>query len=326
MPQAIIWAAALLGLLLSAVYDVAARAENLHKKYGPSWNCSFITLGQPQIPACESCEAQNMDFDWDGGAGGQCIPRAGIDSRARATTSRSQPSPNVDTDENDTAWFASLSCERQHRLLDSMADYEAKHPGTSHAKQYNQRVAQYQVNCGIVYSPGQSAITDEACKTKLRDYRNAFAQGWFKSSDEGARESMARLESQCGTSANRQAAQPTPAPQPPVPTPFPAARAPTPPYPGDVNALACLRVGRWGTAPSSYDMTNICTYDVIVVYSTKQVAQRALDYDQVKINSGLSIGMISYNGIEPKPLWACAVRGRQCGANYAHQVILFYQR
>lgn len=65
-------AVAPVGLLFSST----ASAENLHQKYGPSWDCSYISVGQPYYPVCKSCEARGMEFFRQGNSG-YCVPKAG---------------------------------------------------------------------------------------------------------------------------------------------------------------------------------------------------------------------------------------------------------
>jgi hypothetical protein len=54
------------------LYAFAANSENLHRKHGPTWDCSYITTGLPYKDACLACEAQGKQFDRRGD-GGICV-------------------------------------------------------------------------------------------------------------------------------------------------------------------------------------------------------------------------------------------------------------
>ena len=54
-----------------------AVAENLHRKFGPSWDCGYITAGLPYYDKCNSCEAEGKEFDQIGNSG-KCVPKAGL--------------------------------------------------------------------------------------------------------------------------------------------------------------------------------------------------------------------------------------------------------
>jgi hypothetical protein len=58
-------------------WGAPVQAENLNQKYGPSWNCSYITAGDPLYEACRPREARNMDFYRDSPSTGHCVPRGG---------------------------------------------------------------------------------------------------------------------------------------------------------------------------------------------------------------------------------------------------------
>jgi hypothetical protein len=102
-----------LGLFLSALIAPAlfacpASAQNLHQKYGASWNCKFITLGAPLYPPCQACESRGMEFYKDGPSSGHCVPRAGSAARnvprgnpsfgGPTFTPRSEPDDTQDAD------------------------------------------------------------------------------------------------------------------------------------------------------------------------------------------------------------------------------------
>lgn len=57
-----------------------AAAENLHQKYGPSWDCGYISYGLPYKEACEACEAEGKEFNQVGN-GGHCVAKPGIEDR-----------------------------------------------------------------------------------------------------------------------------------------------------------------------------------------------------------------------------------------------------
>ena len=54
-----------------------AVAENLHRKFGPSWDCRNITAGLPYYDKCKECEAAGEEFDQIGNWG-ECVPKAGL--------------------------------------------------------------------------------------------------------------------------------------------------------------------------------------------------------------------------------------------------------
>lgn len=40
------------------------QAENLNRKFGPSWNCSYMSVSLASLYAeCKKCEARSMQFD-----------------------------------------------------------------------------------------------------------------------------------------------------------------------------------------------------------------------------------------------------------------------
>ena len=85
-------------ILLCAVVGMAftgsVRAENLNQKYGPSWDCSYITVGMPIYDACKPCQDQKLDFFRDTDTTGHCVPRDGADAQQEITpTPQIQPPP-----------------------------------------------------------------------------------------------------------------------------------------------------------------------------------------------------------------------------------------
>src|SRR4051794_3988978 len=64
-------------LVFASIVPVTARAENLNEKFGPSWDCSYITFGQPLYNACKPCEDKGMDFWRDSETTGHCVPKPG---------------------------------------------------------------------------------------------------------------------------------------------------------------------------------------------------------------------------------------------------------
>lgn len=58
-----------------------AHAENLNKKWGPSWDCSYISLGAPGskldrlYKSCKRCEDADMDFYRTSDSSGRCVAR-----------------------------------------------------------------------------------------------------------------------------------------------------------------------------------------------------------------------------------------------------------
>lgn len=68
-------------LLFIGGVSTSARAENLNEKYGPSWNCKYISLTPASSytlwKACEPCMNKDEDFFQTGESTGYCIPKAG---------------------------------------------------------------------------------------------------------------------------------------------------------------------------------------------------------------------------------------------------------
>src|SRR5438105_14755876 len=66
MRKILVAGVARVGAVLLAIASQAqvAQAENLNRKYGPSWSCSNIDARFEQLyQACRACETQGMDFD-----------------------------------------------------------------------------------------------------------------------------------------------------------------------------------------------------------------------------------------------------------------------
>jgi len=63
--------------VLLASWAKLASAENLHQKYGPSWDCGYITAGLPIYDYCKPCEDKGMEFFKDSDISGHCVPKEG---------------------------------------------------------------------------------------------------------------------------------------------------------------------------------------------------------------------------------------------------------
>lgn len=63
-------------ILLTAIAPLAdpAKAQNLHRKYGPSWDCGYISYGLPYKDLCEQCEARGQEFEQIGNSG-RCVDK-----------------------------------------------------------------------------------------------------------------------------------------------------------------------------------------------------------------------------------------------------------
>ncbi len=70
----VVLATALCGLL--GKFEVA-RAENLNKLYGPSWDCSYMSFGEPIYEDCRKCDMATQDFWRDTPTSGHCVPKDG---------------------------------------------------------------------------------------------------------------------------------------------------------------------------------------------------------------------------------------------------------
>jgi len=64
-------------LVLMTLTTTSARAENLNEKFGPSWDCSYITAGMSIYDYCKPCQDKGMDFWRDTETTGHCVPKAG---------------------------------------------------------------------------------------------------------------------------------------------------------------------------------------------------------------------------------------------------------
>ena len=54
----------------------SAQAENLNRKYGPSWNCSYISASLPGLNCdCKQCEDQGKQFDQTSNDAGRCVTK-----------------------------------------------------------------------------------------------------------------------------------------------------------------------------------------------------------------------------------------------------------
>lgn len=70
-----------------------AGAENLHQKFGPSWDCSYITAGMPIYDPCRACELRGMEFYRDSETTGHCVARQIETESAKSRTQTDSPPP-----------------------------------------------------------------------------------------------------------------------------------------------------------------------------------------------------------------------------------------
>jgi|GEM_PF-3824262 len=92
------WAAMVAALLVFTITANPARAENLNQKYGPSWDCSYITFGLPIYDTCKPCQDKGMDFWKDSDTTGHCVLKEGAATEQAPVQKRNYtPTPSAPT-------------------------------------------------------------------------------------------------------------------------------------------------------------------------------------------------------------------------------------
>lgn len=76
---------ALFGALFSFACAHAFADENLNEKFGPTWDCSYITYGLPLYDKCITCDLKTQDFIQTGPNDGQCRPKMHLRDRLKKT-------------------------------------------------------------------------------------------------------------------------------------------------------------------------------------------------------------------------------------------------
>ena len=88
----------------------SAQAENLNRKYGPSWNCIYISASLPGLNRdCKQCEDQGKQFDQTSNDAGRCVTRDSL---------RESPEPEEDEMEKTYRRNGEAALEKQRRELE----------------------------------------------------------------------------------------------------------------------------------------------------------------------------------------------------------------
>lgn len=65
-----------IGIAVLQLTVTSAAAQNLHRKYGPQWDCGYISYDRPYWHICKQCEDRGMEFEQIGDSG-KCVAKVG---------------------------------------------------------------------------------------------------------------------------------------------------------------------------------------------------------------------------------------------------------
>lgn len=88
-------------ILFLGLFSHQSQAQNLNKKYGPSWDCSYITAGHPLYDDCKPCQNKGKEFWQDTENTGHCVDKEGSAASEDEDTPSGRSVPNNGTARRD---------------------------------------------------------------------------------------------------------------------------------------------------------------------------------------------------------------------------------